>query len=47
MRLFGGKNNKFKSDPPKIRIEKVVVDRPAQKPKPKPNPILSGSASRS
>ncbi|RGP75811.1 histone-lysine n- h3 lysine-79 specific [Fusarium longipes] len=47
MRLFGGKNNKFKVDPPKIRIEKVVVDRPAQKPKPKPNPALSGSASRS
>jgi len=27
MRLFGGKNNKIKVDPPKIRIEKVVVDR--------------------
>jgi H3 lysine-79-specific histone-lysine N-methyltransferase len=47
MRLFGGKNNKFKADPPKIRIEKVVVDRPATKPKPKPKPALSGSASRS
>ncbi|UPL03569.1 hypothetical protein LCI18_014503 [Fusarium solani-melongenae] len=47
MRLFGGKNNKFKADPPKIRIEKVVVDRPATKPKPKPKPTLSGSASRS
>ncbi|KAH7000184.1 histone-lysine N-methyltransferase, H3 lysine-79 specific [Ilyonectria destructans] len=48
MRLFGSKNNKFKVDPPKIRIEKVVVDRPSPKPKPKPNPAaLSGSASRS
>ncbi|KPM34713.1 Histone-lysine N-methyltransferase, H3 lysine-79 specific [Neonectria ditissima] len=47
MRLFGNKNNKFKVDPPKIRIEKVVVDRPSPKPKPKPKPALSGSASRS
>ncbi|RBR18947.1 hypothetical protein FVER53590_09134 [Fusarium verticillioides] len=47
MRLFGGKNNKIKVDPPKIRIEKVVVDRPAQKPKPKSTSALSGSASRS
>lgn len=48
MRLFGSKNNKFKVDPPKIRIEKVVVDRPSPKPKPKANPAaLSGSASRS
>lgn len=46
MRLFGGKNNKFKVDPPKIRIEKVVIDKPAPKPKPKPNPLL-GSSSRS
>lgn len=45
MRLFGGKNNKFKVDPPKIRIEKVVVDQPAPKPKPK-TPAL-GSSSRS
>lgn len=45
--MFGGKNNKFKVDPPKIRIEKVVVDRPSPKLKPKSKPSLSGSASRS
>ncbi|KAI9148012.1 Histone-lysine N-methyltransferase, H3 lysine-79 specific [Paramyrothecium foliicola] len=51
MPLLGGKNNKFKVEPPKIRIEKVVVDRPAPKPKPKPKPkapsVSNGSASRS
>lgn len=49
MRLFGNKNNKFKVDPPKIRIEKVVVDRPSPQPKPKPasKPALSAAASRS
>lgn len=36
MPLLGGKGNKFKVDPPKIRIEKVTVERPAPKPKPRP-----------
>ncbi|KJZ74755.1 Histone-lysine N-methyltransferase, H3 lysine-79 specific [Hirsutella minnesotensis 3608] len=35
MPLLGGKANKFKVDPPKIRIERVVVERPTP-PKPKP-----------
>jgi [histone H3]-lysine79 N-trimethyltransferase len=34
MPLFGGKN-KLKADPPRIRIEKVVVE---SRPKPKPSP---------
>ncbi|PHH81154.1 hypothetical protein CDD82_1258 [Ophiocordyceps australis] len=29
MPLLGGKANKFKVDPPKVRIEKVIVERPA------------------
>ncbi|KFA65468.1 hypothetical protein S40285_00517 [Stachybotrys chlorohalonatus IBT 40285] len=47
--LGGGKKNKFKVDPPKIRIEKVVVDRPSSRPKPKSDqPVLAkGSSSRS
>lgn len=45
MPVLGGKNNKFKVNPPKIRIEKVVVDRPVAKPKPRPS--LNGSSSRS
>lgn len=51
MPLLGGKGNKFKVDPPKIRIEKVTVERPAP-PKPKPKPQVdrlskASSASRS
>ncbi|ODA82656.1 hypothetical protein RJ55_01164 [Drechmeria coniospora] len=34
MPLLGGKGNKFKVEPPKIRIDKVVVERP---PPPKPS----------
>ncbi|KAH6893477.1 putative histone H3 methyltransferase [Thelonectria olida] len=45
MRLFGNKNSKIKADPPKIRIEKVPVNRPAAKPKPKPKPTIAASAS--
>lgn len=47
MPLLSGKGNKFKVDPPKIRIEKVTIERPAPpKPKPKPasRPALSSSA---
>lgn len=54
MPLFGGKNNKFKANPPKIRVEKVAVSRPAPKPaaapsssarpSPRPSPKPSGSA---
>ncbi|KAL5088396.1 histone methylation protein DOT1 domain-containing protein [Trichoderma camerunense] len=47
MPLLSGKGNKFKVDPPKIRIEKVTIERPAPpKPKPKPQarPALSSSA---
>ncbi|UKZ53657.1 Nucleosomal histone H3-Lys79 methylase [Trichoderma virens] len=47
MPLLSGKGNKFKVDPPKIRIEKVTIERPAPpKPKPKPTarPTLSSSA---
>jgi H3 lysine-79-specific histone-lysine N-methyltransferase len=49
MPLLGGKNNKFKVEPPKIRIEKVVVERPISKPKPKPKPqpAADGTSSRS
>lgn len=48
MPLLGGKNSKVKADLPKIRIERVVVDRPAPpKPKPKPQSLVprAGSAS--
>ncbi|KOS16772.1 Histone-lysine N-methyltransferase [Escovopsis weberi] len=41
MPLLGGKSNRFKVDPPKIRIEKVTVERPMSKPKPKPSSSLS------
>lgn len=47
MPLLGGKGNKFKVDPPKIRIEKVTVERPAPKPKPKPQAALSKASSSS
>ncbi|OAQ62386.1 histone methylation DOT1 [Pochonia chlamydosporia 170] len=52
MPLLGGKGNKFKVDPPKIRIEKVVVERaptPSRpKPKSRPGPASAGvSSSRS
>ena len=40
MPLLGGKN-KFKVDPPRIRIEKVAVERPKPKPKPNPQPSLA------
>lgn len=43
MPLLGGKGNKFKVDPPKIRIEKVTVERPAPRPKPK-TPASASSA---
>lgn len=44
-----GKGNKFKVDPPKIRIERVAVERPTTpKPKPKPQGVTkNSSASRS
>lgn len=46
MPLLGGKNSKVKADPPKIRIEKVVVDRPAPpKPKPKPQSLVPRNGS--
>lgn len=48
MPLLSGKGNKFKVDPPKIRIEKVTIERPAPpKPKPKPanRPALSSARS--
>lgn len=48
MPLLGGKGNKFKVDPPKIRIEKVLVERPPpppSKPKPKHRPGPPGPAS--
>jgi H3 lysine-79-specific histone-lysine N-methyltransferase len=49
MPLLGGKANKFKVDPPKIRIEKVLVERapPPSKPKPKsrPGPASAGASS--
>ncbi|KAK5997580.1 Histone H3-K79 methyltransferase [Cladobotryum mycophilum] len=46
MPLLGGKTNKFRVEPPKIRIEKVTVERPAPKPKPKPvaKPVSASSA---
>ncbi|KAG6127973.1 Nucleosomal histone H3-Lys79 methylase [Claviceps purpurea] len=52
MPLLGGKGNKFKVDPPKIRIEKVAVERtgPAlnrSKPKPRPGQASTGLSSRS
>uniref|UniRef100_A0A8H7KE81 Uncharacterized protein n=1 Tax=Bionectria ochroleuca TaxID=29856 RepID=A0A8H7KE81_BIOOC len=48
MPLFGSKNNKFKVDPPKIRIEKVTVARPAVKPvTPSTKAISSASSARS
>ncbi|KAF1739258.1 Histone-lysine N-methyltransferase, H3 lysine-79 specific [Beauveria bassiana] len=47
MPLLGGKGNKFKVDPPKIRIEKVTVERPAPKPKSKPQAALSKASSSS
>ncbi|TQW00168.1 Histone methylation DOT1 [Cordyceps javanica] len=47
MPLLGGKGNKFKVDPPKIRIEKVTIERPAPKPKPKPQAALSKASSSS
>ncbi|EFY89924.1 Nucleosomal histone H3-Lys79 methylase [Metarhizium acridum] len=49
MPLLGGKGNKFKVDPPKIRIEKVIVERAPtlSKPKPKsrPGPASAGASS--
>ncbi|KAF4120361.1 [histone H3]-lysine79 N-trimethyltransferase [Geosmithia morbida] len=42
MPLFSSKNNKFKANPPKIRVEKVAVSRPAPKPA-----IPSSSSARS
>lgn len=49
MPLLGGKGNKFKVDPPKIRIERVVVERAPtpSKPKPKsrPGPASAGASS--
>lgn len=45
MRLFGNKNSKIKADPPKIRIEKVPVNRPSAKLKPKPKPAGASAAS--
>ncbi|KAK7213395.1 hypothetical protein V2G26_020573 [Clonostachys chloroleuca] len=48
MPLFGSKNNKFKVDPPKIRIEKVTVARPAVKPvTPSTKAISNASSARS
>lgn len=52
MPLLGGKGNKFKVDPPKIRIEKVAVERtgPAlnrSKPKPRFGQASTGLSSRS
>lgn len=48
MPLLGGKGNKFKVDPPKIRIEKVTVERPLPpKPKPKPQALSKASSSSS
>jgi [histone H3]-lysine79 N-trimethyltransferase len=46
MPLFGGKNNKFKVDPPKIRVEKVTISRPSPKPTPPPSskPLANGSS---
>ncbi|KAL6864263.1 histone methylation protein DOT1 domain-containing protein [Trichoderma novae-zelandiae] len=44
MPLLSGKGNKFKVDPPKIRIEKVTIERPAP-PKPKPAARLPLSSS--
>lgn len=46
MPLLGGKGNKFKVDPPKIRIEKVAVERPPPPPKSKPKPPRSRSRAR-
>ena len=44
-----GKSNKFKVDAPKIRVDKVAVERtPTPKPKPKPKPRAAlASSSRS
>lgn len=53
MPLLGDKGNKFKVDPPKIRIERVAVERPSpQKPKPppgqtRPRPAGASSSARS
>lgn len=47
MPLLGGKSNKFKVDPPKIRIEKVIVERPTPptpKARPKPRSRCSAAA---
>ncbi|PFH57006.1 hypothetical protein XA68_15647 [Ophiocordyceps unilateralis] len=45
MPLFSNKGNKFKADPPKVRIEKVVVER---KTKPRPRSLsMAASSSRS
>lgn len=46
MPLLGGKGNKFKVDPPKIRIERVAIERPPP-PKPKTKPSALGKASSS
>ncbi|EQL02193.1 Histone methylation DOT1 [Ophiocordyceps sinensis CO18] len=43
MPLFRSKGKKFNVDPPKMRIEKVVVERPPA-PKPKPTPRSRSSA---
>ncbi|TWU73348.1 Nucleosomal histone H3-Lys79 methylase [Metarhizium rileyi] len=49
MPLLGGKGNKFKVEPPKIRIEKVLVQRtptPSRpKPKSRPGPASAGASS--
>ncbi|PHH87145.1 hypothetical protein CDD83_9260 [Cordyceps sp. RAO-2017] len=50
MPLLSGKGNKFKVDPPKIRIEKVVVERPTPpkpKSKPRPRPAAAAAAASS
>ena len=46
MPLFGGKN-KFKVDPPKIRVEKVAVSRPAPKPAAQSKSLGNNSSARS
>lgn len=45
MPLLGGKGNKFKAEPPKIRIERVAIERPTPlKPKSKPSSALAARA---
>lgn len=44
MPLLRAKNNKFKSDPPKIRVEKIRVDKPLTKAK-SLSPLASSSTS--